>query len=48
MEGAAFPATVCGAVLQINDTIWKRNAPDEEPVLQCDAVGLHRRRGLYP
>lgn len=38
LEGVAFPATVCGGVLQINHTIWEGNAPDAEPVLQGGAT----------
>lgn len=38
MEGVAFSATVCGAILQIHYNIWERNAPGEVPVLLCGAV----------
>lgn len=34
LEHVAFPATVCGAILQINHTTWEGNAPDAELVLQ--------------
>lgn len=33
LEGVAFTATVCGAILQI----WERNAPGVDPVLQGGA-----------
>jgi len=43
MEGVAFSGTVCGAMLQINFTMWERNASDEVPVLQGTALQTARK-----
>lgn len=45
LEGVAFPATVRGAIRQVNHTVWERNAPDAEPVLQGGATETAQEQG---
>lgn len=45
LEGVAFPAAVCGAILQINHTMWERNVPAAEPVLQGGATETAQEQG---
>lgn len=45
LEGVACRATGCGAIFQINRTVWERNYPDAEPVLQGSATGTAQEQG---